>query len=414
MASPLTNVGFTPTAGGTTDWTYSSANPGYQSPVAGNVVNGGTYEVFAKDASNNWEISRGVCTISVGIPTFARTTVLYNSAGTGTMSPGQSGAGTKINFGTVPAVSAVLIAEDLVFINPPQGRLTLATGVPVMNSSQASKTTIFYTPYVGNQVPIYDGVSFRNVAFAEFSTTTTDTTKNPAAIGVGKVNDWFIWDDAGTTRLCHGPDWTNDNTRSAGTALTMVNGILLNSVAITNGPGASRGTYVGTTRSDGASQLNHVLGGSGSGGVTGILLVWNAYNRRHLGGGSNDTGASYTYTSNVIRVARGSGGNSISFVTGLSEDVMEAFYSTEVMTTANAASAGIIGIGYDSQTTFASQRGLAFTNANAIYDSNTQASFQVVPTIGVHTIYGIEGSDNVHANTFNVNSTASLNVVLQG
>ena len=90
---------------------------------------------------------------------------------------------------------------------------------------------------------------------AERSVATTDTTKNPAAIGISKVNDWFLWNDAGTMRLSHGPDWTNDTTRSAGTALVMVDGIWLNNAAITNACAASRGTYVGTTRSDANSKL---------------------------------------------------------------------------------------------------------------------------------------------------------------
>jgi hypothetical protein len=86
-------------------------------------------------------------------------------------------------------------------------------------------------------------------------------------MGASKVNDWFVWNDAGTIRLSHGPDWTSDTARSAGTALVMVNGILLNNVGITNGPAASRGTYVGTTRSNASSQIDFIIGGTGAGGV---------------------------------------------------------------------------------------------------------------------------------------------------
>src|SRR4029077_13511856 len=70
----------------------------------------------------------------------------------------------------------------------PQGRLTLATATPVMTTTQAAKTTIYYTPYVGNLVPIYGGSSFTMTTCAEISVATTDTTKNPAAIGASKVN----------------------------------------------------------------------------------------------------------------------------------------------------------------------------------------------------------------------------------
>ncbi len=40
-----TTLGVPETAGSTTDWTYSSAVEGYQSPTAANVVNGVTYDL---------------------------------------------------------------------------------------------------------------------------------------------------------------------------------------------------------------------------------------------------------------------------------------------------------------------------------------------------------------------------------
>src|SRR6185369_10415107 len=111
----------------------------------------------------------------------------------------------------------------------------------------------------------------------------------PAAIGASKVNDWFVWNDSGTLRLTHSVDWTNDTTRAS--ALTMVNGILLNASAITNGPGASRGTYVGTTRSNGSSQLDWIFGASG---VAALFYVWNAYNRVNVDTRNNEGTTSWT------------------------------------------------------------------------------------------------------------------------
>ena len=110
--------------------------------------------------------------------------------------------------------------------------------------------------------------------------------KSPATIGANKVNDWFVWNDSGTIRLSHGPDWTNDTTRSAGTALARVNGILLNNASITNGPAAStrhlcsgrhHATDVATSR---WIYGDSPLAGSASNGVAG-----NAYNRIMFGAG---------------------------------------------------------------------------------------------------------------------------------
>ena len=55
------------------------------------------------------------------------------------------------------AIAGGAVSSGNAVIWPPQGRLTLQSGVPVMMSTQSAKTTLIYTLYVGNQVPIYDG-----------------------------------------------------------------------------------------------------------------------------------------------------------------------------------------------------------------------------------------------------------------
>lgn len=111
VASFVNVCRFTPTAGGTTDWTFSAAVTGYQSPTSAGATNGATYHVRAESADlSQWELSEGTYNSGTGV--FARTTVLYNSSATGT-GAGQSGAGTKINFSTVPQVAVVTIKEDL-------------------------------------------------------------------------------------------------------------------------------------------------------------------------------------------------------------------------------------------------------------------------------------------------------------
>lgn len=105
MASSFIDVcRFNPTLGGTTDWTYSSAVTGYQSPTAAAAVNGAVYSYRAESADLlQWEVGYGAYNSGTGV--FARTTVLFNSAGTT----------AKINFSTVPQIAIVALAEDLVF-----------------------------------------------------------------------------------------------------------------------------------------------------------------------------------------------------------------------------------------------------------------------------------------------------------
>ena len=92
----------------------------------------------------------------------------------------------------------------------PSGRLTLTPSTPVMIAAVATGTTVYWTPYRGAQMPLYNGTIWTVQAINQISVVTTDVTKNPAAIGANKINDWFIWNDAGTVRISHGPDWTSD------------------------------------------------------------------------------------------------------------------------------------------------------------------------------------------------------------
>src|SRR2546430_2737941 len=107
MASSFLDVcRFSPTAGGTTDWTYSSAVVGYQSPAAANAVNGAVYSYRAESADlSQWEMGFGPFNTGTGVLT--RSTVLFNSAGTT----------AKINFSAAPQVAIVALAEDLLLFN---------------------------------------------------------------------------------------------------------------------------------------------------------------------------------------------------------------------------------------------------------------------------------------------------------
>lgn len=114
MAAWLDVCKFTPTTGGTTDWTFLAAITGYQSPALAGVVNGTLYKYRAESADlTQWEMGEGAYNTGTGV--LARTTVLYNSSGTGTAT-GQSGAGTKINFTLAPQVAVVALKEDLISI----------------------------------------------------------------------------------------------------------------------------------------------------------------------------------------------------------------------------------------------------------------------------------------------------------
>ena len=243
----------------------------------------------------------------------------------------------------------------------PQGRLTLQSGVSVMITNQAAKTTLFYTPHSGNQIPIWNGIGFGSNAFTELSVLTTDTMKNPAAIGASKVNDWFVWNDAGTLRLSHGVDWTNDTTRAA--AIGKVSGIWVNSTAIANGPGVGAGTFVGTTRSNASSQLDWIMGGTAAGGIAAFLGVWNCYNRVTALTVVQDATGNWTAGAFGTRPLNNSTTNRISAVFGLPEEVVIV---NSVISGRSATGHLSVGIGVNSTTVMSGAY-----SANAVTSGNT-------------------------------------------
>lgn len=233
----------------------------------------------------------------------------------------------------------------------PQGRLTVTTATPVITSTTSAQTTVYYTPYVGCLVPLYDGTYWTPTVFAELSQATTDSTKSPAACTTNSNYDLFVWSDSGTLRCTRGPAWSSGTTRGTGagtTELVRTNGILLNAVSITNGPAASRGTYVGTIRTNGSSQVDFIFGASATGGTAGFVGVWNAYNRVKFSHFVRDDTNTWTYNGSY-RSSNASDAMRVSFVRGLNEDGVFAFAS--VMMTNSASSAGHAGIALDATNT---------------------------------------------------------------
>jgi hypothetical protein len=105
MAAFLDVCRFNPTAGGTADWTFSSAVTGYQSPGAAGVVNGRLYKYRAESTDlSQWELGEGTYNTSPGV--LSRTSVLFNSSGTT----------SKISFISVPQVAIVALKEDIISV----------------------------------------------------------------------------------------------------------------------------------------------------------------------------------------------------------------------------------------------------------------------------------------------------------
>ncbi|SFJ52049.1 hypothetical protein SAMN05216304_10927 [Bosea sp. OK403] len=282
----------------------------------------------------------------------------------------------------------------------PAGRLTLTTGTPVLTSAVSAAGTVYYTPYTGNLVPVWTGTGFVAATFAELSNVLANSSAGnagPAAAIAGSIYDLFVWSNAGVMTLTRSPAWANATTRS--TAITRVSGLLTNSVAITNGPAAGFGTYVGTIMTDDAGATVSYIPATGQpGGSTAIIGLWNNFNRREVVGTASNTNATWTVIAVAPREIQG-GLFRVRFIIGLSEDIVSAIYKSLVNPAPVANTYGRIGIGLDQSVNF---------DQSSIYSNNLAGSIWYSPTVtnqyqpqsGRHYIAALENSDGGNYQTF--------------
>lgn len=281
----------------------------------------------------------------------------------------------------------------------PQGRITLTSGTAVMTTSASAQTTVYYTPSVGGLVPVSDGTNWTPTVFTELSQATTDTTKSPTAVTTNSNYDLFVWSDSGTLRCTRGPAWSSDTSRGTGagtTELDFTTTYPTNKNSITNGPAANRGTWVGTIRSNGSSQIDFTLPTVASGGGQGKIGVWNAYNRQQLDVFiGNNAAATYNYgTATTWRQAGGSSTNQINCVRGLDVDTVDALNLTRCVQT-NAATTGAAAIGLDSVTAVASGATADIVSTTTLALS-MRSSFTGLMGLGWHYIAPIEWNSDAN------------------
>lgn len=278
----------------------------------------------------------------------------------------------------------------------PGGRLTLTTAVPVLSSDVTAATTVYYTPYVNNVIALYDGTNWKIHSFSEMSQTLADATKSPAAGAVSSNYDMFVWNDSGTLRCTRGPAWSSGTTRGTGagtTELERVGGQYVNKVAITNGPAAQRGVYVGTisTSSSGANgQLNMMFApAAAAGGTANRLDVWNMYNRVKVSSVVRDSTDSWNYTTATFRSANNSTSNRITLIVGLNEEVIDVIVASSSLSSTGGTDR-YVGIGIDSTSTLSGYGGIAAGPASNVQSNISK--YVGLPGLGSHFLQQLEYS----------------------
>lgn len=319
--------------------------------------------------------------------------------------------GTVAGSGTVTSVAvtgilyssnagATITASGTISVNAaitPQGRVTFSSCTPVMNATVAGASIAYYTPFHGNLVPIYDGTNMVPTAITELSQNSTDTTKSPSAATASTLFDLFVWNDSGTIRCTRGSSWASNTARASSGALTRVNGILLNTTSITNGPAASRGTYVGTVVTNPSTLFDYIYGGTGTAAFFG---AWNTYNKTQVSTVVADASVSWTYASAALRFSHGSSANTVSFVSGLAEEGISATFAQAVNTSSAAAATASMGISIDSSNTFDKFTQITNPGSSAAAGLAPSISDAFVPQLGLHYVGAIEAGDGTTTTTF--------------
>jgi hypothetical protein len=279
---------------------------------------------------------------------------------------------------------------------PPGGRLTLTSATPVLSATVTAASGLIYTPYLGNTVPQWNGTTWSSTVFAEISQALSDTTHSPAAAVANSLYDLFVWFNAGVATLSRGPVWTNSTTRAA--SLSRIQGFLTNTLAITNGPGAGYGLYVGTVMTDvmaaavtfapnPAAASGGPTTGSSAGNPGAWIGLWNQNNRVVLTTEAQDSKSSpWTYATASWRSSDGSNNNRITAVIGSAEDAVSATFAD--VTSGNDSC--FIGIGIDSTTAPYSQCQIGPGTVAVAYQTQTVSTLTSIFSVGQHYLQALE------------------------
>jgi hypothetical protein len=288
---------------------------------------------------------------------------------------------------------------------PPQGYLNLvgqASGDVIQTGDVISATTVYYSPFVGNTIPIWNGSAFIQTAFSELTATLT-TAGSP----LNAIQDACVFSNNGVPTLAIGPAWTTPTAGAgnrgtgAGTAqLSRLNGLWVNAVQIVGYNGlssftisANRCTYVGSLSIDGtAGQVtaHRTYGQSRKFGV------WNAYNRQAIYLKAGDSTASWSVATSV-RPFNGNTANSLTVFSGLPEETFSfyVFLFASQISGAGAISGVEAGVGFNSTSSVSGFSGLnkiGATSSTTTMGLFGGAKYLAPPTLGINVITGLETS----------------------
>jgi hypothetical protein len=254
-----------------------------------------------------------------------------------------------------------------------EGRLTLTSGTAVTTGDVTGATTVYFTPYNGNRIALYDGTNWLTYSFTERSLALgTLATLTPY--------DVYIYNNSGTLTL-EFLAWTNGTTRA--TALVLQDGVYVKT-------GATTRRYLGTFYTTGTTTTEDSAA---------KRYLWNNYNRVVRGmKAALETTDSWTYTTATWRQANANTANQLNLFVGLVEDAVGSSlvaYAGNTIATINLRN----GIGLNSTTAFSGLMGFMPTVAVG-QQAPRYASFTGLPTLGINYLAWLEKSEAAGTSTW--------------
>jgi hypothetical protein len=324
---------------------------------------------------------------------------------------GTTAATALENLGAAPQSAVDALSEDVADLSSslqsitgqPGGRLTLTSATPVLAADVTAATSVYYTPFITDQVPIYNGTQFVMWTFAELTLTLA------AEHVASNIYDVYLALNPGTETVVvgTGPAWTTATNllgaRGTGAGTTEIerqNGVWTNAVAITLRNGATtysidanEALFVGSIFMDGTNGQISCHSGVGTARKWGVS---NAYNKKPITLRMRDATASWTYNSVTVRQSRATAANLATAFNCLPDDEVDA----ELQQTASVAYSSntgdiSVGIGWGVTNAYSGRVGF-LRGSNAATSGETRGDlvgrYVAPPFIGIVNVASCENT----------------------
>jgi hypothetical protein len=263
-----------------------------------------------------------------------------------------------------------------------QGRLTLTSGTPVTTADVTAAATLYFTPYKGNQIGLFDGISTWTIYG------TAEISISVAALTANTNYAVYIYDNAGTPTL-ELQAWTNATTRA--TALAYQDGILVKS-------GDATRRYLGDIR------ITNTAGQTEDSGYR--RFVWNYYNRISRALSVVEATNNWTYATATWRSANNSTSNRVEFITGVMEEPIAARVMVNVVNSSGNDASCAVGVGLDSTSVNSALITMRATiPASGGIRLSALAEYYAFPAAGYHYLQWLEISPSAETFTFTANAS---------